>query len=45
MARVFLLRDGPGDQVQAAELLDRALAAAGALGLPGVEALVDLLRC
>jgi len=40
-AQVFLLRDGPGDHAQAAELLDRALAASRDLGLPGLEALVD----
>jgi DNA-binding winged helix-turn-helix (wHTH) protein/tetratricopeptide (TPR) repeat protein len=44
-AQVFLLRDGPGDHAHAAELLDRALAAARDLGLPGLEALVDRLRC
>ena len=44
-AQVFLLRDGPGDCAQAADLLDRALAAARDLGLPGLEALVTRLRC
>jgi tetratricopeptide (TPR) repeat protein len=44
-AQVYLLRDGPGDHARAAELLDRALAAARDLDLPGLETLVYRLRC